>query len=88
MDHGREGFYLSIAQFSLVEITVELPDEIAMRLEERVAMSEFDSAETYVSFVIQEVTAPRPELSGEGDDRDAEQEEAVREQLESLGYLE
>jgi hypothetical protein len=71
-----------------VEITVELSDEVARRLEERVAISEFDSVEAYVSFVIQEVTAPRPEFSEEKADRDAEREEAVREQLESLGYLE
>ena len=70
-----------------MEITVELPEDTVARLEERVAASEFDSTQEYLTFVIQELTEPRPEL---GDTSNVENERGaeVRDQLRSLGYLE
>ena len=55
------------------------------RLERRVAESEFESVEAYLGFVVKEVVTPRSEIeSVDSEDRESE----VRDQLESLGYIE
>lgn len=70
-----------------MEFTVELPEDTVVRLEERVAASEFDSTQEYLTFVIRELTEPRPEL-GDSSSVGSQREEEVRDQLRSLGYLE
>lgn len=80
-------FYSPIQEVFDMQLTVQLPEHIATRLEELVESSEFDSVEEYVVFVLDEATIPRPEFEHKnpsGSDRHSE----VRGQLESLGYLE
>lgn len=70
-----------------MRLSLELSEGTAARLRERTADSEFDSIESYVEFVLAEVTSSRPEL-GEPSSRDPEREKEVHERLQSLGYLE
>jgi len=66
--------------------SLELDDDVRRHLERRVERSEFESLEEYVSFVLEQVVTPTPELGSNEPDND--RESAVRDQLESLGYLE
>jgi len=65
--------------------SVELPADVVERVEARVGRTEFDSAAAYVAWVLDEVLA-EVEASGEGE-FSAVDEAQVKEQLESLGYL-
>jgi hypothetical protein len=62
---------------------ITLPDDLGKKLEERVAQSnEFPSVEAYVQYVLGEV------LKQTEATYTADQEAAVKERLENLGYLE
>jgi Arc/MetJ-type ribon-helix-helix transcriptional regulator len=64
---------------------VSLPDSLVENLQRRVQRSDFEDLDAYVQFVLEEVVTDHPELNeGAVDDT---HDEAVREQLESLGYL-
>jgi hypothetical protein len=65
--------------------TLDLPADIVERVEARVGRTEFDSAGAYVAWVMEEVLA-EVEASGDGE-FSAVDEAQVKEQLESLGYL-
>jgi|AntRauTorcE11898_2_1112593.scaffolds.fasta_scaffold207735_1 CBS domain containing-hemolysin-like protein len=68
-----------------MDVTLDIPRETMERLERRVAESEFESVEAYLGFVVKEVVTPRSEIeSVDSEDRESE----VRDQLESLGYIE
>ncbi len=64
---------------------INLTDAISQQLEGRVKDSdEFSSVEEYVNYVLAEVLK---QTGGEGDQYTKEQEDAVKDRLESLGYL-
>ncbi len=67
---------------------IEISDELASRLKERVSRSKFDSIEAYVTFVLSEVTKEHPEIEDSVSERHSVDESRARENLESLGYLE
>lgn len=64
--------------------TVEITDEVYTRVERRIADSEFDSVDSYATYVLTEVLdqIEGPE-AGEAGDRDE-----VLDKLRDLGYLE
>jgi Arc/MetJ-type ribon-helix-helix transcriptional regulator len=67
---------------------VELPSRVVDRVDERVRVTDFESAAEYVTFVLRETLA---RVESEGDDEtaaDSVSEADVQERLESLGYLE
>lgn len=66
---------------------VSVPDSLAERIEGRLSHTEFDTVDEYVAYVLavvlEEVESEvAPESGDEVDER------AVRDRLESLGYLE
>ncbi|OSO97484.1 hypothetical protein B9H04_12960 [Halorubrum ezzemoulense DSM 17463] len=69
--------------------SIEIPDDVSDRLEERVTKSEFDSVEAYITFVLQEVAKDHPEIEDTAAARQSSTDESrARENLKSLGYLE
>jgi len=68
--------------------TVELPSRVVERVEARVRVTDFESADEYVAFVLRETLA---RVESEVDDEtatDGVSEADVQSRLESLGYLE
>ncbi len=66
---------------------VNINDELSKKLQQRVdASDEFDSVETYVQYVLDEVIKQTAEPEQE-QTYSKEQEEAVKQRLEDLGYL-
>jgi Arc/MetJ-type ribon-helix-helix transcriptional regulator len=64
---------------------ITLPDELAKKLESRVAESqEFSSVDAYVCYVLEEVLK---QTGGNNDAYTKEQEAEVKERLSNLGYL-
>lgn len=76
--------------------TVEIPERTAERISDRVSGTEFDSVDAYVGFALDQLLGEldrttagedrRPVTGTESADEDPT-EEAVRERLDSLGYL-
>lgn len=66
--------------------TVELPERIVDRVEDRLPRTEFDTVEEYVTFVMEEVLYRVEEETDDEDAPDVDEEE-VRDRLKSLGYL-
>lgn len=74
---------------------VEIKDETLEGIEERVEVSEFESVEEYVNFVLEEVLrqvegdgSPEKDSGTEEEEGfDEEDEEAVQDRLRDLGYL-
>ncbi|MFC1598229.1 CopG family transcriptional regulator [Patescibacteria group bacterium] len=69
---------------------INITDELTKKLEERVnASDEFDSVEKYVNYVLEEVIKQTAGDAGEASDEtySKEQEAAVKQRLEDLGYL-
>lgn len=62
---------------------VFLPDDLYEKIEERVNDTEFNSADEYVIFVLEEVLKDEEEQS-----LSEENEEEVKKRLKALGYLE
>lgn len=76
--------------------TIELPERIAQTIAVRLEGTEFDSVDDYVAFSVEQLLRELDQTDGDPQqvadatlaDGDAdEQEEAVQERLESLGYL-
>ena len=65
---------------------VRLPAEIVDRVDERVPRTEFDSADEYIAFVMEEVLS-RVDSETDDGDVDTVDEDQVRNRLESLGYV-
>lgn len=70
--------------------TIEIPESTAEAITNRLAGTEFESVDDYVTFALDQLlrelegeSEPRT-LSGTGDDTTGE---AIKERLESLGYL-
>ena len=64
---------------------IKIPKEIIRKIEERIQGTEFDSVESYVTFVLEEVIKDEKE---ESEETISEQdEEKVKERLRALGYL-
>lgn len=68
--------------------TVELPSRVVDRVDERVRVTDFGSADEYVTFVLRETLARVESESGEETAPDGVSEADVQSRLESLGYLE
>lgn len=69
---------------------INISDDLTKKLEERVSASdEFDSVEKYVNYVLEEVIKQTSGDAGKSSDEtySKEQEEAVKQRLEDLGYL-
>lgn len=67
-------------------LEVRLSPSVARRVEDRLAHTEFESAATYVDYVLT-VVLDEVESADRAPDDDID-ERQVRERLESLGYLE
>lgn len=68
---------------------LDIPAPLLARVERRVEVTEFDSAESYVAYVLEELLA-RVEPDGD-DDEAAERaidDAAVQDRLQTLGYME
>lgn len=65
---------------------MQIDEDIAARVEDRVPYTEFDSASEYVEHVLEEVLY-HVEDASDGEAREAFDEGEVEDRLESLGYL-
>jgi Arc/MetJ-type ribon-helix-helix transcriptional regulator len=66
--------------------SVELPERIVERVEDRLPRTEWDTPEEYITYVMEEVLY-RVEQETEDDDFEAVDEDEVKDRLKSLGYL-
>ena len=66
--------------------TVELPERIVSRVEDRLPRTEFDTPGEYMTYVMEEVLY-RVEKETEDDDFEPVDEGEVKDRLKSLGYL-
>jgi len=66
--------------------TVELPERILDRVDDRLPRTEFDGEAEYITYVMEEVLY-RVEQETEDDDFEAVDEDEVKDRLKSLGYL-
>lgn len=66
--------------------TVELPEHIVERVEDRLPRTEFESTTEYVTFVMEEVLY-RVEQGTDDEDFEEVDEDEVKDRLKSLGYL-
>lgn len=62
-----------------------LPEDVLDRIDRRLPHTEFDTAEEYVTYVLEELLANVEDADGE--EFDSADEAEVRDRLESLGYL-
>lgn len=66
--------------------SIEIPDRIVERVENRLPRTEFDDVAEYITFVMEEVLY-RVEEETKDDDFEAVDEDEVKDRLKSLGYL-
>jgi hypothetical protein len=66
--------------------SIELPERIVTRVEDRLPRTEFDTPAEYITFVMEEVLY-RVEKETEDDDFEPVDEQEVKDRLKSLGYL-
>lgn len=66
--------------------SVDLPERIVTRVEQRLPRTEFESSAEYITFVMEEVLY-RVEEETEDDDFEPVDEAEVKDRLKSLGYL-
>ena len=66
--------------------SIQLPERIVSRVEDRLPRTEFDTPGEYVTFVMEEVLY-RVEKETEDDDFEPVDEQEVKDRLKSLGYL-
>lgn len=66
--------------------SVELPERIVSRVENRLPRTEWNDPEEYITYVLEEVLY-RVEKETEDDDFEPVDEEEVKDRLKSLGYL-
>ncbi len=64
--------------------SVELPDDLVSRVEARLPRSDFDSADEYIEYVIEDVLY---RLETEREDTPTEEPDDLEDRLRSLGYL-
>lgn len=66
--------------------TVDLPERIVSRVEDRLPRTEWDAPADYITYVLEEVLY-QVEQETEDDDFEPVDEEEVKDRLRSLGYL-
>lgn len=66
---------------------IELPADQRSRIEARLPQTEFNSVEAYVAFVLDEVLHVVEQEADADEEFGAADESAVKDRLESLGYL-
>jgi Arc/MetJ-type ribon-helix-helix transcriptional regulator len=66
--------------------SVELPERIVKRVEDRLPRTEWDESSEYITYVMEEVLY-QVEKETEDDDFEEVDEEEVKNRLKSLGYL-
>jgi hypothetical protein len=66
--------------------SLDVPERIVERVEERLPRTEWEDPEEYVTYVLEEVLY-RVEQETEDDDFEAVDEAEVEDRLKSLGYL-
>jgi hypothetical protein len=66
--------------------SLEIPERIVDRVNDRLPRTEWDTPEEYITFVMEEVLY-RVEQETEDDDFEAVDEQEVKDRLKSLGYL-
>lgn len=66
--------------------TLELPDRLVSRVEDRLDRTDFETPEAYIGFVLEEVLREVEEDAPTSDD-DERVGEQVENRLKSLGYL-
>lgn len=67
------------------EEVVELPERLIRQVEDRLEYTQFESAEEYLVFAMEQLLRGVEERST--DDRPLDSDGKIRDQLESLGYL-
>ncbi|WP_158855668.1 hypothetical protein [Halorhabdus sp. CUG00001] len=68
--------------------TIELPEDLASRIEDRLEYTDFDSVDEYVEFLTREVLGIVEAEAETGGETIDERESEVRSRLRSLGYIE
>lgn len=66
--------------------SVDLPQRIVDRVDDRLPRTEFDTTGEYITYVLEEVLY-RVEQETEDDDFEPVDEDEVKDRLKSLGYL-
>lgn len=66
--------------------SVELPNRIVSRVEDRLPRTEWDTPEEYVTYVMEEVLY-RVEQETDDEEYESVDEDEVKDRLKSLGYL-
>lgn len=66
--------------------SIQLPERIIERVENRLPRTDWDSPEEYITYVLEEVLY-RVEKETDDDDFEEIDEEEVEDRLRSLGYL-
>jgi len=66
--------------------SLDLPEHIVERVEQRLPRTEWDNPEEYITYVLEEVLY-RVEQETEDDDFEEVDEQEVEDRLKSLGYL-
>ena len=66
-------------------VSLDLPERIVSRVEDRLRHVEFDTPEEYITYAMEEVLYRVEEEST--DDRADIDEEEIKDRLQSLGYL-
>ncbi|MDZ7729905.1 MAG: hypothetical protein U5K37_01165 [Natrialbaceae archaeon] len=67
--------------------SVSLPDSVVERIDHRLEHSPFESVDSYVTYVLEEVLA-RIESGGKSEGNETIDEKEIERRLRSLGYLE
>lgn len=67
--------------------TLEIPEELASRIDRRVARTEFDSTAAYVTHVLEEVLYHVEQHDSGDESFETVDEDEVRDRLRSLGYI-
>ncbi|WP_246988353.1 hypothetical protein [Halorientalis marina] len=66
--------------------SVDIPSDVLARIEDRVGHTEFDDANEYIIYVLEEVLHTVAQETDTATDADVD-EQQVEERLKSLGYL-
>ena len=67
--------------------SIELPEDMVLRIKERVKYTEFESVSGYVEYVMEEVLCHVEQETEDSGPVEMDEQE-VKDRLESLGYLE
>lgn len=65
---------------------IQIPDELAARIERRIQYTDFDTVDEYAEYILSEVLASIEQQEAQPDSGPASSEE-IEDRLRSLGYL-